>query len=1105
MIESIGHHEWLTKSNFSFLTGASHPHELIETSCQEGYRSLCLNDFDGIYGLARLQLNFEKINRDRPSELALHFGAEIHLQQDHHLPTLLQNTLVLIAKNIRGHAQLCHILTYAHRQGKNEAYIPRDELLTFPSDHLICLIPMRGPIRHYENNRESLMKLSQFYGPLAERFKNFFYLCLSRHLHVAEDCWITQVLNLQKRLDVPTLLTQDAFFHRPSEKTTSDLLHAIRCNRPLNQAQEFMFPNAQRSLHSLRYLKKLWSPLPRYRPSLLSSQQLSESIDFSLRELSYQYPREMIPDGHTSQSFLEELTWQGAKKRFGHPLDEKIVFTLKRELDLIKDLSFADYFLTVWDIVLFARGQNILCQGRGSAANSAVCYCLEITSVNPQIFDLLFERFISKERGDPPDIDVDFEHERREEVIQYIYRRYGRDRAAMVANVITYRRRGAMRAVGKALGASEEMLTTLSQTLSSKHFRQSDTQSVFSSIIEESSQQNDLTFFPWKLWAELSERIKGFPRHLGIHSGGLVIAHNPLHQIVPITPARMEGRSVIQWAKDDIEGLGLFKIDILSLGMLTALRKCFHLVNKNFGVDLGLYSIPHDDPATYSMIQKADTVGVFQIESRAQMSMLPRLRPVCFYDLVIAVAIIRPGPIQGKIIHPYLERRDGIRPVSYPDERLRPILARTLGVAIFQEQVMRIAIAIGEFSAGQADELRKNIGAWSMADFERDLNPLIEKLKIGMRKNGISEDFIGQIIGQMEGFSHYGFPESHAVSFALLAYASSYLKCHYPSAFFTSVLNSLPMGFYSPHALLQAAQRSGVHLLPPCINHSCWDHCLEKMTSPPDRPTLFAIRLGLRLINGLAKKSALSIEHKRKEHGPWKNFEQFLQSLNLPRDDMNALAQANVFDKLSVTRSEALWQSEALPRMPLIDTAEYPVNFQDNDLFAEIEKDFKGLGTSLRGHPVQAIKENHWHYHIPLEKIILAKDLIHAKKNALITVFGMTLIKQAPPSARGMVFLTLEDESGPINVAIRPSQYASFHEIIESEVFLCITGQLQKAKEHYSLMAYNFLLPQKNEAQIHFLFDDGPNNKEILPPVMPGHEGHEKKSGPNLLKPRSYL
>lgn len=769
--------EWLCKTNFSFLHGASHPRDLIERANRLGYQSLCINDFDGVYGLARSYRELDYLKRQQQWRgLKLNYGAEIHLQRDHDLPLLLQDTLLLVAQDQQGYTNLNRLLSFAHREGKDYANVPLEYLLNCEVDGLFAIQPMRGAIRSHRGIDR--------HAELRRLFDRRYFLAISRHLHPAEDRWIKIALHSARQHGLEYILSQDAFFHERQQKCMSDLLQAIRNNQVLDSCRAHFFPNAERCLHRADELRRLFAPIPGSGHALALSRELDRSCRFSLEQLKYQYPKEMIPAGHDALSYLKLLVRQGVQEKFNHLPPDKILRQLEHELILIGKLNFADYFLTVWDIVSWARQQQILCQGRGSAANSSVCFVLGITSVNPDQFELLFERFVSMERGDPPDIDVDFEHERREEVIQYIYRRYGRERAAMVANVVTFRGKGSLRAVGKALGADEGLLRQMSKIASSRYFRGAGTENIVMALKHDYERQNpQARKISWQLWMQLSEMLHGFPRHLGIHSGGFMLADKPLNHLLPQEPATMEGRSVIQWSKDDIEALGFFKIDILSLGMLSAIRKCFDYVQHYYGRRLRLDLIPDDDRATYAMIQKADTVGTFQIESRAQMSMLPRLKPACFYDLVIEVAIIRPGPIQGKVIHPYLARREGLEAVTYPDERLRPILQRTLGIAIFQEQAMRIAIAVGDFTAGEANELRKKIGSWGIKDFNRDLNPLLVKLERRMRENGVKPEFAEQILGQMKGFAEYGFPESHAVSFSLIAYASCYLKRHYPAAF----------------------------------------------------------------------------------------------------------------------------------------------------------------------------------------------------------------------------------------------------------------------------------------------------------------------------------
>tara|TARA_Y100000590_G_scaffold470758_1_gene669557 strand:+ start:30462 stop:33683 length:3222 start_codon:yes stop_codon:yes gene_type:complete len=1043
-LSSVGHHEWLSKTNFSFLTGASHPLEMLEEADYHGYKSLSINDFDGVYGLARAHLNLkEKLEGSR---LKLNYSAELHLQQDHERPVLLQETVALLALNPHGYMNLCKILSRAHVGSKDQAFLGPEELGSMDTRGLVGIKPMRGGIREgLENHNLKYLK---------EIFHEGFYLGVSRHLHPAEDLWIGDTLEYSKSLEIPTLLTQDAFFHRRERKSMSDVLHAIRTNQPVGYCDEQFFPNGERHLHSLNGLEFLYSKLPIYERSIRDSLYLSERINFSFDELKYKYPGEMIPEGYSSQEFLEKTVLEGMRRRLGSDFNEELQGRVWHELKLVRKLEFADYFLTVWDIVRWARSQDILCQGRGSAANSIICFALEITSINPGQFEMLLERFISEERGDPPDIDVDFEHERREEVIQYIYQRYGRKRAAMVANIITFRQKGCMRAVGKALGVPEFVLKKASELQKTRLFRGSSNDFLLLKLKKE-CEELELAH-SWESWIHFSQVLKGFPRHMGIHSGGFVIAGKELDHLVPQEPATMEGRTVIQWSKDDIEGLGFFKIDILALGMLTAIRKSFSYVKEHYGKHFGLYDIPEGDKKTYAMIQRADTVGVFQIESRAQMTMLPRLKPKCFYDLVVEVAIIRPGPIQGKVIHPYLRRRDGVEPVTYPDPCLEPILKRTLGIAIFQEQAMRIAVEVGDFTPGEANELRRNIGAWNMRDFDQMLGPWMEKLKQGMKRKGFDDYFVEQILGQMRGFADYGFPESHAISFAFIAYASCYLKCHFPGAFFTSLLNSQPMGFYSPHNLIQAAKKDGVEVLPPCVNHSDFDSKLEKYHGK------LAIRLGFHMVNKLSKNGAEGLVFQREKSGPWHSFDRFSRDTALFRDDITALAAADCFRDFNLDRSNALWMSEAIPHKPMIDGEERKIDWMQEGRMERVMKDFKAFNTSLHDHPVKIIREESWCYPLKLKDLTLSAGLTQITENKNVNVFGMVRVKQSPPTAKGMVFITMEDETGFINLALHPYKYAAFVETVEKESFLCVNGELQMAGDYRSILV-NFFYPVREQ------------------------------------------
>jgi error-prone DNA polymerase len=1115
ILPKYGWNEWLCHTNFSFLIGASHPHEYLERALALGYRDLGVTDFNGVYGLARTHLDRRRIvagddlctseRREAENKLQLFHGCEFNLATDHNRPLLLQDTLAVFALSSTGYAHLCALSTFAHRDGKNDANVPLENFLKHDVADMVAIQPMRGMIRWPEFQKKPEL-LKHRLAALRDHFCGRFYLAISRHLNPSEDAWIAPTLALARALNIKVLLTQDPFFHAAQQKDISDLLHAIRTNRSVDSAVHHMFVNSERCLHHLAGIEQRFRDLPCYEDALRNSLLLAEQFHFSLDELRYHYPKEMIPNSFSPHSYLEKLVWEGAKNRFGSPIPERMVNLLTRELELIEKLNFADYFLTVWDIVRWARSQDILCQGRGSAANSAVCFVLGITSVDPSLFDLLFERFVSVERGDPPDIDVDFEHERREEVIQYIYERYGRDKAAMVANVITYRSKGALRATGKALGIPEKHLGNVSKLLSTKHFRRSGAENVLDHLkvkmleepkdieLEELSSEF-LDTVPWQLWSDLAERLKGFPRHLGIHSGGFMLADKSLNCLVPQEPATMEGRTVIQWCKDDIEGLGFFKIDVLSLGMLTAIRKCFQMLQAHHQVDLSIASIPQDDEPTYAMIQRAATVGTFQVESRAQMSMLPRLRPKNFYDMVVEVAIIRPGPIQGGMIHPYLRRRDGKEPVTFPDERLRSILARTLGIPIFQEQVMRIAMAVGDFTAGEANELRKKMGAWNM---KGDLGPWMTRLADGMRRNGLKEEFIQQLLGQLKGFADYGFPESHAVSFGLLAYVSCYLKCHFPSAFFTAILNSQPMGFYSPHALVSAACREGVKVLPICINRSDWDHKLEDI-SAPGKPAVFAIRLGFRVVTALREPSIIEvIKHREQVGGAFNDIEHFLQVVSIFRNDLTSLAAANAFAIFGLDRRAALWLAEAAPFCPVLEDIEDEIAWRPETAMERIEQDFAAASTTVGPHPVSVVMEEHWCYEVPIKKIIKAEDIETLPSDQVIETFGMILIRQAPPSAKGMVFFTLEDETGFINLAFTPQVYERLHELVESQSFLCVRARVQRNNESHSLLVRQVYAPKFDRAKVITL-QEGEPAKEI-------DLSRDWKAGPKrLTKSRNYM
>lgn len=1054
LLETYGWHEWLCHTNFSFLIGASHPHEYVTSAAEHGYAGLAVTDYDGVYGLARAYRALQTLKKDHKEiPLKLHYGAEVHFAKDHHLPILLQDTIVLIAQSRKGYYNLCQLLSFSHREGKHGANIPLNHLLSANVADLVAVWPMRGLIR-----RKSSQEIIKRAEDLKDHFDGRLFFAVGRYLNNSEDCWIKPTLSIAQRIKAPVLLSQDVFFHHPYQKDLNDVLHAIRLNKTVNEVVGHMFVNGERSLHSLAKLDKLYGQLPFYEAALRHSYELAQSCHFDLGDLRYRYPKEMIPEGHNAQSFLEKIVWDAAHARYGSFLPRKIYKLLMRELALIETLGFADYFLTVWDIVRWARERKILCQGRGSAANSVTCFVLGITSVDPDRFDVLFERFISLERGDPPDIDVDFENERREEVIQYIYERYGRRRAAMVANIVTFRSKGSMRFVGKALGLPEEVIQINAKHLRVRHYRKASAGERIALI--PTGMVQDISPLKLRLWADLAERLHGFPRHMGIHSGGFVITDQPIDWLVAQEPASMDGRTVIQWCKEDIEALGFFKIDVLALGMLTAIRKSFELINRHYQKTLDLSRIPEGDKPTYQMIQKADTVGTFQIESRAQMSMLPRLRPACFYDLVIQIAIIRPGPIQGGLIHPFLQRRHGKEQIMYAHPKLIPVLERTLGVPIFQEQVMRVAMEVGDFTAGEADELRRHMGSWQL---KGDLTPWVEKLVRGMRQHGIAEVFIDQLIGQLKGFAEYGFPESHSASFAHIAYASSYLKCHYPAAFCVALLNSQPMGFYSPHALLRDAMRHGVEVRPICVNYSGW---YTQMEQKEEGKNDYAIRLGMHMVNGLRHQSAEKLMTVREKRGPWHDLEGFLQQCQLGRSDLTRLAAADALRSLSIDRRAAFWLAEAADFSPYLEDEGLLHQFKEESALEQVQRDFKATSTTLGEHPTSILRRLHWCFPIRLEALTPAKSLAHIPDGRTVHVFGMVLVRQAPPSAKGMVFFTLEDDSGFINLAFTPQVYEKFHQTINAQGFLCVVGKLQRQYEGHSILVHTVYKPGIEKADV---------------------------------------
>ena len=925
-------------SNFSFLRGASHPEELVERAKALGYRALALTDECSFAGAVRAHLAAKELG------LKLILGTEIVLEKN--------LKLVLLATDRQSYGALCALITAGRRRGKKGAYALSREDVQALSGSAVLVLWVPG---------DDLSPASW----LAEHFPGKAWIAVELHCGPSDRAKLDSLSKLSAASGLPLVAAGDVHMHLRSRRRLQDVLTAIRLKRPVGECGQALFPNAERSLRLRMRLAQL------YPESLLAETvAIAGRCRFCLDELRYEYPEELVPPGHTPMSWLRKLTQQGLARRFPDGAPEKVRSLVEHELALIAELDYAPFFLTVHDVVDYARRQEILCQGRGSAANSVVCYALGITEVDPARMSMLFERFLSRERNEPPDIDVDFEHQRREEVIQYVYRKYGRSRAAIAATVICYRAKSAVRDVGKALGVPAEELDRTAKSFAfwDDRLPQAGT------------------------WFELAQALRGFPRHLSQHTGGFVISRGPLSELVPIENAAMPERTVIQWDKDDLEALGLLKVDVLALGMLTAIRKCLAFL----GMEID--EVPPEDPAVYAMMQKADTMGVFQIESRAQMSMLPRLKPENYYDLVIEVAIVRPGPIQGGMVHPYLRRRRKAEPVEYPSEAVKQVLQRTLGVPIFQEQVMQLAMVAAGFSPGEADRLRRSMAAWKKRG---GLEHFEEKLKRGMRANGYSADFADAIYRQILGFGEYGFPESHSASFALLVYVSSWLKCHHPAAFCAALLNSQPMGFYAPAQLVQDARRHGSEVRSPDVNASEWDCTLESG----------ALRLGLRMVRGLAEAAGKRIASLKR----YEDVDDLARRAQLNGKDLRSLAAAGALESLAGHRRLAHWSAAGAVRLAPLDgrIAEPQPKLERPREGEDIAADYAGLGLTLGRHPLALLRE-----HFRKLRIRTSQELRELPHGARASVAGLVTCRQRPDTASGVIFVTLEDETGCANIVV---------------------------------------------------------------------------------------
>ncbi|MDE2606954.1 MAG: error-prone DNA polymerase [Burkholderiales bacterium] len=979
-------------SNFSFQRGASHPQELVRRAHELGYAALALTDECSVAGMVRAHGEARRLG------LKLLPGAEFALDGFR---------LVALARNLAGWGNLCEFITLARREADKGSYVCTRAASDFAllAECEILLAPGHGLAPDELRERLDWAR---------RRFPGRLWLAAELLLEGADDLWLHTLQRAGEAAGVPLVAAGDVHMHARSRKPLQDVLTAVRLGQPVPECGFALQPNAERHLRQRMRLASL------YPAELLArTLEVAGRCRFSLEEIRYQYPLETVPPGLTARQALRRFTIEGARGRYPRGVPWGVRRQLARELDLIADCGYEMYFLTVHDIVRFARSQGILCQGRGSAANSAVCYCLGITAVDPARSDLLFERFISRERQEPPDIDVDFEHERREEVIQYIYRKYGRERSAIAAVVASYRTRSAIRDVGKALGLPGRLVDAFAKDhfwFDERELREQKLGELAAAL------EVQVPARALALWLELSGELMGFPRHLSQHVGGFVLTQGKLTRLVPVENAAMADRSVIQWDKDDLDAMGLLKVDVLALGMLTAIRRCLEFVGERRGVPFALTDIPDKDEATYDMICRADTVGVFQIESRAQMSMLPRLKPRVFYDLVIEVAIVRPGPIQGGMVHPYLKARERLRrgeAIAYESEALKPALARTLGVPIFQEQVMQIAMVAAGFSPGEADELRRSMAAWKRSG---GVHKFEGRLVGGMLERGYRREFAEAIFRQILGFGEYGFPESHAYSFALLAYDSSWLKCHEPEAFLAAMLNSQPMGFYAPSQLIQDARRHGVQVLPADVSFSDWDSQLgsdsnfspEKLESDPNwRPP---VRLGLRLVGGLTEAGARRIVAARARRA-FADVEDLALRAQLDRDDLDALAAADALRSLAGHRRQQAWEASAQHKAPALlrqaPIDEPPLLLPPAREGEEIFHDYAALGFTLRRHPVALLRER-----LARMDLLSARQLHDLPHDRRAGACGLVTVRQQPQTAHGTIFVTLEDETGPVNVIV---------------------------------------------------------------------------------------
>jgi error-prone DNA polymerase len=1007
-------------SHFSFLRGASSCEELFATAAVMGIEALGIVDRNSLAGIVRAH------EAAKTTGIRLVVGCRLDLKED---------VSVLVYPTDRpAYSRLCRLLSLGKkRAGKGKCDLAWADLVAYGEGLLAALIPDVAD----EASALHWRRLRDAFGDRA-------YLALSLRRRPNDQLRLHELANLATTMRVPTIVTNDVLFHEPGRRILQDVVTCIRHNVTIDELGDRRERHADRHLKPPEEMHRLFA---RYPEALARTTGLVERCRFSLNELAYQYPEERSDPSLTPQQTLETLTWEGAAWRYPEGLPEEVAVSLRHELQLIERLDYAPYFLTVHSIVRFARSRDILCQGRGSAANSAVCYVLGVTSIDPARNDLLFERFVSEERHEPPDVDVDFEHERREIVMQWIFDTYGRDHAALCSTVIRYRTKGAVRDVGKALGLPEDLIKTLSSLVWGWSEDGVEDKQVEELNLNLSDRRLRLTL-------DLARQLMGAPRHLSQHPGGFVLTNDRLDDLVPIEPAAMIDRQVIEWDKDDIDALRFMKVDVLALGMLTCMKKAFDFLAEHKGISLDLATIPAEDPRTYAMIRKADTLGTFQIESRAQTSMLPRIKPRTFYDLVVEVAIVRPGPIQGDMVHPYLRRREGTEKPDYPTPELEQVLGKTLGVPLFQEQAMRVAIVCAGFTPGEADQLRKSMATFK---FTGGVSAFRDKLVNGMIKNGYEQSFAEQTFKQLEGFGSYGFPESHAASFALIAYASSWVKCWHPDVFCAALLNAQPMGFYAPAQIVRDAQEHGVEVRPICANASRWDCTLEST----DEDGSFAVRLGMRMVRGLANAHAAAVVAARADR-PFASVDDLWRRAGVPAAALVQLAEADAFrPNLGLVRREALWTIKALrdEPLPLFTAAAREADFvpEINEPTValhpmtagrEVVEDYRHVGLTLRDHPVAFLRAD-----LEARRIVSCADAMQARDGRKLEVAGLVLVRQRPGSAKGVMFITLEDETGIANLVVWPQVFEEHRRVVMGASMMAVQGRVQREGEVVHVVA----------------------------------------------------